>query len=415
MPATLVFDDGHPTLAPLTDFRASFDVRTGVLTTLERLRRVHELDVAGLLVPEALAALTRERHTLPVNSVPELSGSVLLVNGACAVPPPQLEALSPGERLIEKGTGRLIAAYVTPNEAARFAASGVLPPTTAPTSSSMAPAAIEIPQPALLAWPWSVRTFRDKAIAEDLEFLTSDRAQEPPIGVLGLGEEPLVIHPTAVVYPGVTLDLEHGPIVIGEKAVVRPGAILIGPCAVGAHATVLERATIRGQTVLGPWCKVNGEVGGTIFQSYTNKGHDGYLGDSYVGEWVNLGAGTTGSNLLNTYGEIPAMATPGGSFVRTGEQFLGAIIGDHVKTAIATRLMTGCVLHTGGMFATTAPVQGCVAPFTWATDAGSKGYRLDKFTEVMRAAMARRKIEPSAAYLARLRELHARSSVGSER
>lgn len=414
MPATLVFDDGHPTLAPLTDFRASFDVRTGVLTTLERLRRVHELDVAGLLVPEALAALTRERHTLPVNSVPELSGSVLLVNGACAVPPPQLEALSPGERLIEKGTGRLIAAYVTPNEAARFAASGVLPPTTAPTSSSMAPAAIEIPQPALLAWPWSVRTFRDKAIAEDLEFLTSDRAQEPPIGVLGLGEEPLVIHPTAVVYPGVTLDLEHGPIVIGEKAVVRPGAILIGPCAVGAHATVLERATIRGQTVLGPWCKVNGEVGGTIFQSYTNKGHDGYLGDSYVGEWVNLGAGTTNSNLLNTYGEVIVLPTPGGSYERTGEQFLGAVIGDHVKTAICTRIMTGAFIHTGAMLAQTAAITGCIAPFAWRTDDGEKKYRLSKFLEVMKAAMGRRGVEASSAYVDRVRELVGLAGQGSQ-
>ncbi len=398
MPATLVFDDGHPTLAPLTDFRASFDVRTGVLTTLERLRWVHELNVVGLVVPGVLAELTRERHAMPVNSAPELAGDVLLVNGACAVPPAQLEALSPGETLVEKGTGRLIAAYVGADAARRLAASGERP--------SLSADAIEIPSPALLAWPWSVRTFRDRAIAEDLEFLTNGRAQEPPIGVLGLGEEPLIIHPTAVVYPGVTLDMEQGAIVIAEKAVVRPGAILIGPCAVGAHATVLERATIRGQTVIGPWCKVNGEVGGTIFQSYSNKGHDGYVGDSYVGEWVNLGAGTTGSNLLNTYGEIPAMATPGGSFVRTGEQFLGAIIGDHVKTAIATRLMTGCVLHTGGMFATTGPVQGCVGAFTWATDAGSKSYRLDKFTEVMRAAMARRKIEPSAAYLQRLRELH---------
>jgi acetyltransferase-like isoleucine patch superfamily enzyme len=182
---------------------------------------------------------------------------------------------------------------------------------------------------------------------------------------------------------------------------------------VGPHSTVLERATIRQHTAIGPWCKVNGEVGGTIFQGYANKAHDGYLGDSWMGEWVNLGAGTTNSNLLNTYGEIVSRATPDGKNERTGENFLGAVIGDHVKTAICTRIMTGSVLHTGSMFATTAPVSGCVGAFTWATDDPDTGrpshrpYRLDKFGEVMRAAMARRKVEPSEAYLRRLAELHA--------
>ncbi len=168
---------------------------------------------------------------------------------------------------------------------------------------------------------------------------------------------------------------------------------------------MLERATIRQNTAVGPWCKVNGEIGGVLFQGYSNKAHDGYLGDSFVGEWVNLGAGTTNSNLLNTYGEVITRATPDGKHERTGETFLGAIIGDHVKTAICTRIMTGSVLHTGGMFATTAAVSGCVAPFTWATDAGQRPYRFEKFIEVARAAMSRRKITPSGAYTTLLRDL----------
>jgi UDP-N-acetylglucosamine diphosphorylase/glucosamine-1-phosphate N-acetyltransferase len=204
----------------------------------------------------------------------------------------------------------------------------------------------------------------------------------------------------------VVLDSEQGPIHIAEHATVRPGAILIGPCYVGPHATVLERATIRGGTAIGPWCKVNGEVSGTIFQGFANKAHDGYLGDAYVGEWVNLGAGTTVSNLLNTYGEVITKATPGSPNERTGESFLGPVIGDHVKTAICTRIMTGAVLHTGSMFATTAAVCGCVPGFTWATDEGQRSYRLDKFLEVARSAMSRRKVEASEAYVAALTALH---------
>jgi hypothetical protein len=154
---------------------------------------------------------------------------------------------------------------------------------------------------------------------------------------------------------------------------------------------------------------VNGEVGGCIFQGFANKAHDGYLGDSWVGEWCNLGAGTTTSNLLNTYGETIAKALPSSRNERTGEVFLGTIFGDHTKTAICTRLMTASVLHTGSMFATTAAVSGTVPAFSWATDAGTSAFRLDKFVDVMRTAMARRKVQPSEAYLQTLAALHASS------
>jgi UDP-N-acetylglucosamine diphosphorylase/glucosamine-1-phosphate N-acetyltransferase len=246
----------------------------------------------------------------------------------------------------------------------------------------------------------------------DLALLGQAPTQELPPGVLAIGESDLTLDPTSLVYPGVTFDLEQGPVVIGERATVRPGASIAGPAYVGPHATVMDRALIKPHTAIGPWCKVAGEVGGTILQGYSNKAHDGHLGDSWIGEWVNLGAGTTNSNLLNTYAEVIARGQPGASNERTGLQFLGAIIGDHVKTAICTRLMTGCVLHTGSMFAETRPVSGCVAGFTWATDEGRKVYRFEKFMEVARAMMARRKVEASGVYEACLKGLQSSPSGG---
>jgi UDP-N-acetylglucosamine diphosphorylase / glucose-1-phosphate thymidylyltransferase / UDP-N-acetylgalactosamine diphosphorylase / glucosamine-1-phosphate N-acetyltransferase / galactosamine-1-phosphate N-acetyltransferase len=174
---------------------------------------------------------------------------------------------------------------------------------------------------------------------------------------------------------------------------------------------VLERSLVKSNTALGPWCKVAGEVGGTIFQGFANKAHDGHLGDSYIGEWVNLGAGTTNSNLLNTYGEVVAKQSPRGSNERTGETFLGCVLGDHVKTAICTRIMTGAIVHTGTMWAATAAISGCVPGFSWVTDSSPppsgageqwKPFRFDKFMEVARAAMGRRKIVPSEATVAAL-------------
>lgn len=400
---TLVFDDQHPDvqLAPLTDLRPSFLVRTGALTTLERTQHHEALQVVGVMVPPRHAELTREQCRLPVNEPPTDVASLLLVNGRCPLLPPAALGLNPGEALIEGRSSHVIAARIAPS-AIRTILDG----------TGVTPASVHDGS-ALLHRPWHVRTFRDRCLSHDLAVLSQliiRVGTRLPAPAVAIGDRPVAIHHTADLLPGVVLDAEHGAIVIDENSSIRPGAVLVGPCYVGPHSTVLERATIRPGTAIGPWCKVNGEVGGTIFQGFANKAHDGYLGDSFVGEWVNLGAGTTNSNLLNTYAETIARATPDGKNERTGEQFLGAIIGDHVKTAICTRIMTASVLGTGGMFATTAAVSGTTLPFAWATDAGSKAYRAEKFLEVMHAAMARRKVTPSPAYLARVNALLGRQA-----
>ncbi|MBX3378126.1 MAG: hypothetical protein KF678_14115 [Phycisphaeraceae bacterium] len=389
-----LFDDGLVNLAPLTDLRAAFEVRTGVLTTLERVRRVGEFDPVGLFVTDAMADLMRERHTLPVNIVPDRSRPILAVNGRWSLPRSSaiVELRGADTALVDEPTGTILAAVLR--------ADSIPALMRGDTSAFRLVKAPTVGKGELLMRPWSVRSGRDAAVAFDLSLLVAGAAGRviPPVANISAKAK---VHPSAV------LDTEGGHILIGDNAVVRPGAVLIGPCSVGHNSTVLDRAVIRPNTVIGAQCKVAGEVSGVIFQGYANKAHDGFLGDSYVGEWVNLGAGTTNSNLLNTYGEVAAMASPGGSYERTGEQFLGAIIGDHVKTAICTRIMTGAVIHTGAMLAATAAVTGCVPPFAWRTDEGEKSYRLSKFLEVIKAAMSRRAITPSDAYLNRVGSLHA--------
>lgn len=400
MRRAILFDDGRGQLAPLTDLRAAFDVRTGAMTTLDRLRLAMGLSIEALLVPAPLADLTREAHPgFPVNDLGSVDGDVLLINGRCPLAYKELSTLQKGEAIVEAGSGDLVA-MATSAGTVRDLLAG------APVGSRQ----IEFAAPALLSRPWHARTFRDQAIATDLALLIAagvGEATGPVEHATVITGSELRVHQTAKVYPGVILDCENGPILIDEGAVLRPGCTLIGPAYVGPHSMVMDRAVIRAQTAIGPWCKVGGEVGGTIFQGYTNKAHDGYLGDSWVGEWCNFGAGTTNSNLLNTYGEVIARATPKGSNERTGEQFLGCIVGDHVKFAILTRIMTGSVVHTGTMWAAGAAVSGCVGAFSWVTDAGAKAFRLDKFGEVMRAVMSRRKVEASAAYVKRVAEMHA--------
>lgn len=400
----VVFDDGLGELAPLRDLRPIFDCRTGAFTTLERIRgRVGGASVS-LFVPPELELLTRERHSAPVNRLPDGGEPVLLVSGRSVMPPVETVSLRVGEMLVEEGSDDLIAARLEPNDARRVLAGERFRTETCRF----------VRRPALLSRPWHVRTFRDEALRADLDYIAAP-VEGAPFGVLRAGEGALSLHETAKVYPGVTLDLERGPIFIAEHAVVRPGSVVVGPAWIGPHSSVLDRSIIKANTAIGPWCKVAGEVGGTIFQGYSNKGHDGHLGDSWLGEWVNFGAGTTNSNLLNTYGEVVCRASPSGPNERSGEVFLGAVVADHVKTAIMTRIMTGAVIHTGSMWAATAPIAGCIAPFSWVTDGeGStvrRHYRLEKFLEVMRAAMSRRGVEPSPAYMARIAEVHSAATA----
>lgn len=393
-------------LGALVDLRASFEVRTGASTTLERWALWSDAGVAGVFAPRRLEGVLRERYAMSVNDVSVVKGATLCVNGRCVLPLDEALKLKPGQALVD-GRGAVMAARLDEQHARVFLADGELP-------SDVQRATVG--GVLVLERPWDVIRHRDAALAWDLEVLSLRESQELPPGVIAIGDEDIFISPEATVYPSVVLDAERGKIVIEDGAVIRPGAVIVGPAYVGERSYVAEHATIKANTSIGPVCKVGGEVGGTIFQGYANKVHDGHLGDSWIGEWVNLGAATVNSNLLNTYGEVTSKATHDGKTERTGLTYLGAIVGDHAKTAIGTRLMTGCVIGMGAMMATSMPVSGVVKPFAWMTDGageGTRSYRLNKFMDVMRAMMARRELKPSAAYEKLVEELHALAAGGA--
>lgn len=393
----VVFEDGRGELGPLTDLRASFEVRTGALTTLERLQRV--MDVVGVWARPEIVEVTRERVGVACNDAGALGDDVVLINGRAALPVEGVESLRAGEAIVaSEGEGGevVLAARLGRAEAEGLLQDGGLGAGVARRSAAGA---------ALLQRSWDVIRWRDAALDFDLKLLTKGLAPAAPLpGVTVLGSA-VFLGSGARVDAGAILDARDGAIVLDAGAVVRPGAIVTGPAYIGAGSTVLERAHLKAHTAIGPVCKVGGEVGGTIFQGWANKAHEGHLGDSWVGEWANLGAGTTNSNLLNTYGEVVATVGPGRSRERTGLNFLGVIIGDHVKTAIMTRIMTGSVFGTGAMIAHPAPVN-VVQRFDWLTAERRQSFRFEKFMEVARAMMARRKLAPSEAVEARLGALH---------
>lgn len=221
-----------------------------------------------------------------------------------------------------------------------------------------------------------------------------------PPGAIVLGDAQHIIVRNAAVEPHVVFDVRKGPIVLEPGVQVRTGTRLEGPLYVAEQSWLLGGA-IR-HTVVGPHCRVHGEVAHTIFLGYANKGHDGFVGHSVIGHWVNLGAGTITSNLKNTYGPI-RLDLPGGRY-DTGRTNLGSLIGDHAKTAIGSLLSTGTVIGAAANVVAN-PVPRYVRPFTWAA-AGR--LTVDGFLTMANRVMPRRGVEVTPLIEASLRELHTR-------
>ena len=240
----------------------------------------------------------------------------------------------------------------------------------------------------------------ERLLEDDCQTFAEFGTEGVPDGCVVIGDPSRVVVRTASVEPHVVFDVRKGPIVLDRDSLVRSGARLEGPLYVGPHSWILGGA-VR-QSVIGPHCRIHGEVSTSVFLGYANKSHDGFLGHSVLGQWVNLGAGTITSNLKNTYGPI-RLDLPNGR-LETGRTNLGSLIGDHAKTAIGTLLATGTVIGAGANVLST-PGSRCLRPFLW--NAGELT-TLDGFLTIARRVMPRRGVDVTAEIEASLVALHGR-------
>ena len=236
---------------------------------------------------------------------------------------------------------------------------------------------------------WDLVADLEERLRDDLERLTADRRPAAPAQCAVLGGAQVYVDATAVVEPFVTFDCAHGPVVIEAGATVQSFTRVQGPVWIGAHSIVGgDKITA---CAIGEHCKVHGEMSASVLVGYANKAHDGFVGQSYLGRWVNLGANTVTSNLKNTYGAV-SLWTPDG--VRnTGQQFLGTLFGDHAKTGIGMTLTTGSVVGAGAQVFGGAMQPKVVPPFAWGTAPPYDSFDLERFLVVAERVMARRKVE----------------------
>ncbi|QCX52950.1 putative sugar nucleotidyl transferase [Elizabethkingia sp. JS20170427COW] len=242
--------------------------------------------------------------------------------------------------------------------------------------------------------PWDLFTYNDKAIRFDFDLLTKGRkSQEISTTNFINGSKEEIFIEEGVEMEFVFLNTKKGPIYIGKDAEIQQGVMLAGPLAIGEHAVMKMGAKIYGATTFGPYAKICGEVSNVVIFGYSSKGHDGYLGNSVLGEWCNLGAGTCTSNLKNNYALVKMWSYKDKSFIDTGLQFCGSVMGDHVKTAINTTINTGTTIGVAANIFQSGFAPHLVENFSWGGRNDSPKFQLERAYETAKTMMARRSID----------------------
>lgn len=240
---------------------------------------------------------------------------------------------------------------------------------------------------------WDIFSKNGEAIQADFEMITLDRNSEP------ISTSNHVISPGNIfIEKGAkvefsSLNASSGPIYIGADAEVMEGSLIRGPFALCEQSAVKMGSKIYGPTTIGPFSKVGGEVNNSVLFGYSNKGHEGFLGNSVLGEWCNLGADTNTSNLKNNYAEVKLWDYETGAFAKTGLQFCGLMMGDHSKCGINTMFNTGTVVGVSSNIFGSGFPRNFVPSFSWGGSAGMTTYKTNKAFEVAEVVMKRREIE----------------------
>lgn len=239
---------------------------------------------------------------------------------------------------------------------------------------------------------WDIFKLNGEAIKRDFKLLTTDReSQLVPEMTIAFNKDQIFIEEGAVL-PLCSLNANDGPIYIGKDSEIMEGAMIRGPFALCENATIKMGAKIYGATTIGPHSKIGGEVNNCVIFGYSNKGHDGFLGNSVLGEWCNIGADTNNSNLKNNYAEVRLWDYETEGFAKTGLQFCGLMMGDHSKCGINTMFNTGTVVGVSANIFGSGFPRNFIPSFSWGGSAGMITYKTDKAFEVANVVMSRRNI-----------------------
>lgn len=367
----ILFDDPiiRANLLPLTFTRPVADIRIGILTIREKWEKYTGL-ITSSKTQSYLTSKYSTEYTIDTDNV-WINGSILpnqeLVNEIKALLPQQ--ELAKGNSLIAFNSGNEREFHITRNEYKKIESKA------------------DIVQ---IAFPWDIFSKNDAALRADFDLLTVGKTSLPiDESNRVMGKENVFIEKGAKVACSI-LNAETGPIYIGKDAEVMEGCMIRGPFSLGEHSALKLGTKIYGATTIGPQSKVGGEVSNSVVFGYSNKAHDGFLGNAVIGEWCNLGADTNNSNLKNNYGEVKLWNYAKKDYISTGLTFCGLIMGDHSKCGINTMFNTGTVVGVNAnIFGAGFPATH-VPSFSWGGAADATVYKLPNAFEVATRVFQRR-------------------------
>lgn len=371
-------DSTRANLLPLTFTRPVADLRCGILTVREKWHRMLEVEESSDLVAESYLA---EKFTC------NAKGDNWVVAGSVCPDAGLVEALKelPQNTALVDGNQRMLCARMdhAAIESWQTASAGTWP---SPLQIWERDAEVFT-----INHPWELFTKNGEAIERDFELLTAGRTSAPLSDTNTHIGNRLFIEEGATV-EGAILNSDKGPIYVGRNAEIMEGSVVRGPLAMCEGAVLKLSAKIYGPTTIGPHSKVGGEVNNSMIIGYSNKGHDGFLGNSVLGEWCNLGADTNNSNLKNNYAEVKLWNYPAGRFASTGLQFCGLVMGDHSKCGINTMFNTGTVVGVFCNIYGAGFPRNFVPSFAWGGAQGMMEYKVAKTFEVAERVMSRRNV-----------------------
>ncbi len=417
MTQLVLFDDGHGQWGPVNDLRSIMDVRSAGLTMRERIESVTGLEAASLRTPDHLRGLTlgTQQSDQPGNDLDAIAGGsdLLLINARwLAVDHVQKVKNLPSQTALCDREGALVAINTSDvTYADKLLSTNITPK---PGDGAFLKKRYELPNGfdielidgrPLVSRPWQLLDRLDDTLLYDICHSPIGALDDGISGVTISRQHDVYIDPTVKFHPCAVIDTSAGPVHIGAHTEVGAMSVIEGPCYVGESCQITPHTRLRPWTAFGPHCVLGGEISRSIIQGYSNKAHAGYLGNSWVGRWVNLGADTNVSNLKNTYGNVRMKLDHAGESQDTGLMKQGPLIGDFCRTAIGTRLMTGSCIATGTMLAVSGFAPKSTRRFSFITDQGEQPYEIERFLDSARLAMSRRRIQMDEALEARLRDL----------
>jgi UDP-N-acetylglucosamine diphosphorylase/glucosamine-1-phosphate N-acetyltransferase len=388
-----LFENGVESLTPLILTRPAFDLRCGLSTLAVKQLRAASASEWGMWIRPGLAEIaTLEHPGRPINDLAWLRQQPTLWINARWLPSTQ-RRLSPSAPSVGLWDGEIAWAFVTPDRLAHLDEAGLEPPLEEWSRSLPCEPADGV----LVRHLWELVDRNGDELAREVEAAGLPPAPSGVVHLVGPAER-VHIAATARIDPLVVVDTTQGPVVISDHAVVTAFTRIEGPCVVGPGTHVMG-AKLRGGVTLGPQCRIGGEVETSIVHGYSNKYHEGFLGHSYLGEWVNLGAGTHTSDLRNDYGPVDVYLD--GRRTPTGRNKVGCFLGDHTKSGLGTLINTGTSV---GSFCNLLPA-GRLAPkylppFTsWWNGELRDGFPLEQLLETARTVMPRRGRSLTAAHV----------------